>query len=288
MFLAATFGGIMALIFWGLSDYLAGKSGQDKDEYLTTFIVQIATPLLLLPLVLLHKEPIIIGASFFVVILSALFFAVAYVSFVRALTIGPFGVAAPIGNSYALITLIIGVAFLQLQISLIQFFSLLIIIIGVVLLSVEKKAFNYKELKGSALPLAMVTMFFWGIAFVLIDIIIDVYPWYQLLFLLGVFMCLFTFSYYLIVHKSFPKWETMKYKNMTYAWKGGLALAVGSIAFYLGAGYSGSVVIPAVVASASPLVTSLMAHIKDKEKLSVYKRIGALVIVLGLMLLNIL
>jgi uncharacterized membrane protein len=64
--------------------------------------------------------------------------------------------------------------------------------------------------------------------------------------------------------------------------------AVGSIAFYLGAGYSGSVVIPAVIASASPLVTSLMAHIKDKEKLSVYKRIGALVIVLGLMLLNLL
>jgi drug/metabolite transporter (DMT)-like permease len=286
MFFIATIGGIIALLFWGLSDYLAGKSGQEKDEYLTTFIIQIATPFLLLPLVLLNGEAIVIGVPFFVVMMVTLFFTIAYISFVKALSIGPFGVVAPLGNSYALVTLIIGIVFLQLQISTVHFFSLLIIILGVIILSVERKFFNYKKLRGSALSLAMITMFFWGIGFALIDTIIDIYPWYQLLFLIGIFMSLFTFSYYIIVHKSFPKWEVMKYKNMTYAWKGGLLAAVGSSAFYIGAEQGGSVVIPAVIASASPLVTSFMAHIKDKEKLSAYKRIGAVLIVVGLMLLN--
>ncbi len=288
MFLVATIGGIMALFFLGLSDYLAGKSGQEKDEYLTTFIIQIATPFLLLPMVLLSGEPIVIGMPFFVVMIVTLFFTIAYISFVKALSIGPFGVVAPLGNSYALVTLIIGIVFLQLQISIMQFFSLLIIIFGVIILSVERKLFNFKKIKGSALSLAMITMFFWGIGFALIDIIIDIYPWYQLLFLIGIFMSLFTFLYYIVVHKTFPKWETMKYKNMTYAWKGGLLAAFGMIAFFIGAEQGGSVVIPAVIASASPLVTSFMAHITDKEKLSVYKRIGAVIIVLGLMLLNIL
>ncbi len=288
MFLVATMGGVIALLFLGLSNYLAGKSGQEKDEYLTTFIIQIVTPFLLFPVVLLHGESIIIGSSLFVVILVTLFFTIAYISFVKALSIGPFGVVAPLGNSYALITLIFGIIFLQLQLSIIQIFSLLIIIIGVVMLSAEKKFFNYKKLRGSALSLALTTMFFWGIGFALIDIIIDDYSWYQLLFLIGIFMSLFTFLYYLIVYKSFPKWEIMKYKNMTYAWKGGLFATIGMSAFFVSAGYSGSVVIPAVIASASPLVTSFMAHIKDKETLSVYKRIGAVVIVIGLMLLNLL
>ena len=63
--------------------------------------------------------------------------------------------------------------------------------------------------------------------------------------------------------------------------------AIGSIGFYIGAESGSSVIIPAVIASASPLVTSFMAHIKDGERLSLYKRIGAIIIVLGLMLLNI-
>ncbi len=286
MFSIALIGGLFALIFWGLNDYVAGKSGQERDEYLTTLIIHIITPVLLLPLIFYYGESITLGMPFLIVMIVTLFFTIASVSFVKALSMGPFGVVSPLGNSYALITLIIGIVFLQLQISVMQFSSLLIIIIGVIILSVEKKAFNHKKLQRAALFFAMITMFFRGIGFVFIDMVIDIYPWYQLLFLISSFMCFFTFSCYVIIHKSFPKWEAIKYKNMTYAWKGGLFVAIGSAAFYIGAGTGGSVIVPAVIASASPLVTSFMAHVKEKEKISLYKRIGAVIIVFGLILLN--
>ena len=60
----------------------------------------------------------------------------------------------------------------------------------------------------------------------------------------------------------------------------------GSIAFYLGIESTGSVVIPVVIASTSPLVTSIAARFVDKEKLTVIQRFGAVIIVLGIIGLN--
>jgi drug/metabolite transporter (DMT)-like permease len=286
MFLIATAGGVIALLSWGLSDYFAGKSGQNKDECLTVFILQIITPIFLLPIILWRGFQFELDISLIFVIVLTIFFTIAYISFVKALSIGPFGVVAPLGNSYALVTLIIGIIFLQFQASLLQLLALLGIILGVFLLSYEK-GFDRKKIKGSAVYLAMITMIFWGLGFAFVEMVIDVYSWDQLLFLIGLFMSFFTFLYYLFVHKKFPRWKAMSYKRMRLAWHGGVLLAIGGIAFYLASEFTGSVIIPAVIASASPLVTSLAAHFYDKERISLLKRVGAVIIVIALIILNI-
>ena len=66
----------------------------------------------------------------------------------------------------------------------------------------------------------------------------------------------------------------------------GVVFQVGSMAFYVGSEKVGSVIIPAVIASAAPLVASGLATIYDKEKLGVVKRIGAVVVVAGVIILN--
>lgn len=230
MILIATISGTLVFILWGISDYFVGKSGKEKNKYLITLIAHIIIPVLLLPVILWHGGAIILGMPLIIVIVIAILFAAGYASFVKALSIGPFGTVTPLGNSYGLITLIIGVTFLQLEISTTQFLVLLLIIIGIITLSLERKI-NFKKLSKSALPFALLTMYLWGLGYVFVDLAIKIYPWYQLLFLIGIFTSIFALLYYFITNKSFPKLKTLNYKNMPHAWQGGLFLAVGSVVF---------------------------------------------------------
>lgn len=286
MILIATIAGVFALIFWGLSDYFAGKSGQVKDEYLTNFIIQAVGAVLLFPIFLLFGLPISIDSSLLIVVSVALFTTIAYISFIKALSIGPFGVAAPLANSYAFITLGIGLVFLGFQATQLQFVALAIIIVGVLTLVVDRAILDRSKIRGTTVYFAGITMVSWGIGFALIELVVNSYTWLQLVFLVLFFMSLFSFFAYVGVRRRIPSWNELKYRNMEHAWQSGLLAVIGTTSFFIGAERSGSVVIPAVIASASPLTTSFMAYWQDNEKLPLYKRIGAIVIILGLMALN--
>ena len=133
---------------------------------------------------------------------------------------------------------------------------------------------------------AAIAALFWGIGFALVDMVIDKYSWLNFLFLLNVFMAILGLLYYFIVHLKLPNAAELRHTYRQYAWQATVLSVVGSSAFFATAEYSGSVVVPAVIASAAPLVPSFLAHMRDNERLTLYKRAGALVIVAGLMLLN--
>lgn len=287
MIIIATLGGLGGLLFWGLSDYFSGKSGQHSNVLLTNLVVQSIGLAILLPIVVWFGLPLKLNSALLLVVASATFFTIANIAFIKAMAIGPFGVAAPIGNSYALITLFAGIAFFELAFSTLQFFALIIIVLGVILLAIDRTTFDYKKLRGSTIFFALITMVSWGLAFVFVEPIVNQFAWHQLLFLLGIFIVLLSFVFYLVVYKTLPSWKILKYSSMPQAWKAGIFVVAGAISFFSASDYAGSVVIPAVIASASPLVTSFMAYIRDKERLALYKRVGAIIIVLGLILLNI-
>ena len=286
MILIATIGGLLTLLFWGLSDYFSGKSGQKVDAYLTTLIVQLMGTIFLLPVVLWYGLSISISASLIVVVVISLLFTIAYIFFIKSLASGPFGVAAPLANSYAFITLLLGFLFLQFQVSALQLFALVIIIVGVIALAIDRATLDYKNFRGSTIYFAAITALFWGGAFALIETVIDEFAWYELLFMISALITTFSFLFYVVIRKRIPTWNDVKYKSMKYAWHSGVLLSLGAIAFFVAAERSGSVIIPAVIASASPLVTSFMSYWRDKEKLPLYKRIGAITIILGLIFLN--
>lgn len=286
MVLIATIGGLIALTGWGFSDYFAGKAGQKGHVATTFFVIQFIGFVMLLPIILWYGIPFALDTSLLLVIASAASFTIAYLSFIKAMSIGPFGVAAPIGNSYPLITLLLVFIFFSIQLAMLQLLALLTITAGVIMLAVDSTTFVRKKMRGSAVLFALVAMVFWGLAFALIEPLLETFTWYQLLFLLSVFTGLFSLIFYRITHKTLPSWDTMKYRNIPYAWNAGLLGVIGAVAFFIASDYIGSVVIPAVIASASPLVTSVMAYARDGERLSLYKRLGAVIVVLGLVLLN--
>ena len=287
MILIATLGGLGALLGWGLSDYFAGKCGQQVSALLTNLVLQSVGLAILLPIVLWKGLPLELNMTLLVIAASAAFFTIAHLAFIRAMAIGPFGVAAPIGNAYALITLFIGITFFHLEFSPAQLVALLSIIVGVLMLAADRTTFDYRKFRGSTAAFALITMVCWGLAFSLIDTVVADFAWYQLTFLIGTFVVSFSLIVYVIGHKGLPKWSTLKYSRIPQAWHAGLLAVIGFISFFSASEQVGSVVIPAIIASASPLVTSFMAYTRDKERLPLYKRIGAVIIVAGLVTLNI-
>lgn len=278
----------MALFFWGASDYFAGRSGKSSDEYLTNFVVQSISTLLLVPIVLWYGFSIELDTSLFVVFVIAVLFTIAYVSFVQALTIGPYGIAVPLANSYALVTLIIGLLFFNFQIGMLQIAVLTLIIAGVILLAVDKTTFSLRNFHGSTVYFSAITLLCWGIAFALVDVVAVRFAWYELLFLIGIFMSTLGFLYYVLMRRKLPVLSDMRYTRMKYAWQAGVLLFFGAAAFFIAVETTQSVVVPAVIASASPLVTSFLAYFHDNERLNIFKRTGAIIVVVGIMLLNIL
>lgn len=288
MTLIATIGGLITLLFWGAGDYFTGKSGQRGNVYLTNLIVQIVGLLIFSPITFFLGVFIPSIETLLLIVLMASMFTVAFVSFVKALALGPFGIASPISNSYALVTLIAGIFFLGFNISQNTLFVLLLIITGVGMLALDRSTFRWSQFHGSTVYFAGLTAILWGIGFALADIVLRELTWYQFLFFLNVFTTVFGFLYYKKAIGSFPDWREFRYRYAPEAWLAGILLSIGSSALFFASQYSGSVVIPAVIASAAPLVTSLFARLRDNEQLSGYKRLGALIVVIGLMLLNVL
>jgi len=280
-------GGLIALVSWGLSDYFAGKSGQQTSAILTSLVLQLMGVVILLPVVLWRGLPLDLNVAILTIMASAGFFAIAHVSFVKAMSIGPFGIAAPLGNSYPLITLLVATSVFHLQISLPRLLALSTIVAGVILLVVDRTTLDRRTLRGTTISFAVVTMVSWGIGFAIIDTVVTEFAWYQLLFLLSFFVALFSFLFYVAAVRAFPRWQFLRYSNMQHAWRAGFLGVVGAIAFFAASEHSGSVVIPAVIASASPLATAILAYFRDGERLPFYKRGGAIVVLSGLVLLNI-
>lgn len=99
---------------------------------------------------------------------------------------------------------------------------------------------------------------------------------------------IFVFAFLLIFimsrAKIKPMKEALKHKRALFA---GLVVTLGSLSLILGGTMIGSVVIILTIASAEPLVAALLSRVFDKEILSMHKRLGAVIVVAALVILNV-
>jgi len=283
MILLATIGGILAMIFSGIGGYLVSKSGK---PYLTVFIIRLPGLIIFLPVVLWYG----LGASFDIALafvgIASFFFFVAYVLYVKALVIGPVGVAAPISTLYPLVTLLLGVLFFGAVFSMMQFIALIVIMTGTALLAFDLTDLKQGMLSRKTIYLAGVAAFLWGAGFIFIEFIIDEYAWFQLIFLIGIIAAFFSFFLIRVKHQKFPRMSELIHRDTKFAWWAGLSLTTGAIAFFWVAEQTGSIIIPAVIAAGSPIITGFLASRFDNEKLSFFKKVGVVVLLAGIVLLN--
>ncbi len=286
MVFLATLGGIGALLFWGVSDYYAGKSGQTISAESANLILQSAAVIIATPLLIFDSTPWEFSWSLSVIAIIALLFTIAYISFIRALALGPVGIAAPLSNSYSVITIVVTTIFLGVSIASAQIVSLFMISIGAIMLAFDKKTLRPENINRRTILLSLLTAVSWGIGFALMDIVTATYSWQQLLFLISAFMVMYALALHVIKYQHVPSPKKLIGLKTKSAWVAGVLMGFGTVFFYLSLEFSTTVAVPAVIAAGSPLVTSFMSHQIDGEKLTLYKRIGAVLIIGGVMLLN--
>lgn len=223
-------------------------------------------------------------------ILVSTIIGAAYVSYIHAFSRGPSGIVAPLGNSYAIYTLIIGVVVFGYDLMFWQVMLLGVIILGSIGLTYQKQSSGESNTgHGHAVWWAAVAAVLWGVGFALLDIVIPHYQWHEMLLVVSIVSALFSLVGSVLTRKAVrhTKKSPAKFTNGTLLWAG-LLLGTGSITLLAAADMSEGVVIPAVLASASPLVTAWLAWLLDKERLKAYQRVSAVVIVAGIMLLSVL
>lgn len=142
-------------------------------------------------------------------------------------------------------------------------------------------------LHSSTVKLAVVPLLAWGVGFALLNQVVDTYAWHEILLLLTVIMVVLAYFVMLAAASRGDRKISGFAPAAKIAISSGLLLTLGSATFFVAADIGGQFVVPAVIAAASPLVTSLAAYLFDKEKLSRLNRIGAVLVVIGIALLNI-
>jgi drug/metabolite transporter (DMT)-like permease len=287
--LIATLCGIAAAILYGVGDWLTPRSRRELSAWQINFLVYVcgATISLLVFIVSLpHHLP---AANIWLeAVLYSSFISVGYLFFVRALTTGAIGVVVPLSGTYPVITLVLSVLILNDVFSVGQVVAMALIIGGSVFLAYEK---NHQKLPLRQLHQAnlytVLAVMIWGVGFFLLNPMFDKVDWQILLLMLdGSGLLIAT-----IVMVATYKRKTRQAIGYTLpdktVWTAATLLSTGTVALYLGAGKTGNVIIPAVIASLSPLLSSTLEAFIDKKHLGVLKRAGAVLAVGGIVLLNI-
>jgi drug/metabolite transporter (DMT)-like permease len=130
--------GLVAALGWGIADFLGAVTGRRIGSLWTVIIAQTFTALAATVIVLFTGDSVapvatLVGALF----LNAVFSAGAYVTHYRALELGPVAVVSPIGATYALVGVVLAIAFLDERPSALTLTGGVITVIGVMLTSTD-------------------------------------------------------------------------------------------------------------------------------------------------------
>lgn len=285
--LIATLAGIVTAACWGVGDWLTAKLSKKLDKFEINFGVNAPAFFIMLPILLASGAPIPDIQLLARLWLAGTLISCGYLSFVTALRSGSVGIVVPLSNIYAILTLALSAVFIGSVFSGGQVIAILVIVAGAALLAYEKNhnKIPFRELHRETF-FSVIAAVFWGTGFFVINTLINDLPWYVISGYMTIFMSFNALIILLVAigfKSSFAVKRPLKNKTVLLA---AVVFQIGSITFYVGSIEAGSVIIPAVIAAAAPLISSGLAAVYDKEKVGLVKRFGAVIVVVGIVILN--
>jgi drug/metabolite transporter (DMT)-like permease len=286
--LIATFAGLVAAFMWGTSDWLAAKSAKKLHPVEVNFAVQAASFVLVLVLFCFSGLHVTHLRQVGLIALSSILISLAFMLIVKALASGAVGVISPLANSYPLFTIVLSLIFLTTHFKTVELVAIFGILAGTLLLAYEKNTRDipFRELHRET-GLALCASAVWGTAFFVIAPVVNEVSWQTITILGEVFSFGFA-SLLLFAHsrRKTPRamWQALQSKPSLLT---GILGTTGIGAIYIGSGRVGSVVIPTVLSGGGPLIASAWGAAADKERIGIPKRLGALIVVAGIIILNI-
>jgi drug/metabolite transporter (DMT)-like permease len=286
--LVATLAGLVTAVAYGTSDWLSARSTKKLDPLQINFAVQTLSLVVVGILFLFSTVHIDNSGQLVRIVLSSLFVTTGYLVLIRALSGGAVGVVVPLANIYPLFTILLAIIFNTTRFHVGQLMAMLVIVVGVVILAYEKnhRQIPFKELHMKT-ALALLAAIVWGVGFFLIDPVVKHLSWQTITIVGEPFS--FALALILILYsRRGQAWSAMKQGiSSSSALLAGATAIVGGISIYIGSVRAGSVAIPTVLSAGGPLIASLWGALIDHERLGVLKRVGAVVVVSGIIILNV-
>ncbi len=279
---------LVPVLTWGLSDYVMGRASKEYSPLGAILLINLIG---LLPAILLALYYGIAGIvespiQAFLLLSVGAIHTLAYFYLAKALALGPISVAAATANSYPLVTLLLSLAFgatFSWKIGA----GALVVFIGGALLSSDSSSGKIKFFKVKAFRTAALAALGWGLAFFLYDRVAINFSWVEFNLIIVLAMTLFS-ALAMWQRKESPLQTAISCieKSSWPIWVAGLGQSIGLAVLFMASEQGEGTVLPAIIASASPLATSLFAVTIDKEKLRPANIAGVVIIVIGIMLLN--
>ena len=202
----------------------------------------------------------------------------AIIFFFKALNELGVSLSTAIAKNYFLVTIFLSVIFFGESLSFTQGIAVLLILCSIIVLSFDKKE---KLALEKGVVFALLTLVGWGSYFALIKpIVLELNPFNASLFLEStIFVMILVYS---VLTKKELKVNEKKANG--FAFVASILLVIGSIAYNFSISLIGAS-LTAVLVAPTPIITSFLARIFLKEKLSKTKYFAVIVSVVGIALL---
>ncbi|MEO0234392.1 MAG: DMT family transporter [candidate division WOR-3 bacterium] len=209
---------------------------------------------------------------------------IAYLSYVIALYYGNVSIITAIISSSSIFTFLLGTLVLKEKISFFQFLGIILVIVGSIGISYEKKSNTQNNKKILWLTLTVIATILWGIWAFLIKIMVSHIKPFELSFFNSTFSFVFLLPYMFFSIKT-EKNVRIDIFSVFVSILFAVFVFTGLVSFY----YSASripVSIAFPIFCSSPLVTAIFSAIFFKEKLQLHQYFSLFIIIFSLFLIN--
>lgn len=284
----ATIAGLVAAFGWGTSDFLSARATRKLRPIQVSLAAEAVA--LCITCVLLTTAGLYIHTveQAVRIVLYSICLNTAYFIFLNALSIGAVGIVVPISNAYPFFTLLLALVFQQVHFNMAEIGAMIAIVAGGVVLAYEKnhKKVPLQELHKKTL-LATLSAVIWGLGFFILNPVANQLHWQSIAIVSEVFSVFLIGGFFLATTEhGMIRTSIKQVLNTKVVFACAAAGQLGMLSFYFSSSKASSVVIPTVLGACGTLVASLWGRLFDHERIGSIKRIGALVIVAGIIILN--
>lgn len=281
----ALIGGLLGMIGYGISDFVAKKAIDKIGNLKTLFYTQLIGALFL-TLYFLNdlSMPSFDLKNIGIILLFGFFNMIGYLALYKAFEVGKLSVVSPISSSSAILASLISFLFFGETFSSFKIITLCLIIGGIILTAIDikgiKEGISLKDL-SKGVPEALLVFLVFGIYVPFWDKFLEGSGWVIWVILVRIILALFLVIYQKVIRRG----------NLGFNGKKLLYLLI-FVAFFeaLGSfgsswGYHTSFNSTSIVSAATstyPLITAILAFIFLKERLAKYQYVGIGLIILGL------
>jgi len=278
--------GLIAALCWGTSDFAAKISSERIGALRTALFLQYVGGLILV-LVVAQDIPRVWQfptATYFTLGLGAINAAAAF-SLFKGFEVGQLSIISPIASSYPALSTVLAVMLLNETVSQTRFAAILAILVGVVLVSVQRrhpKTLDRRRL-AAGVAYAIVAFLALGFTFFALKFVVGELGAYLPVFLVRLMSAIILTGVVVLTPKARSRGNFPSYFVLIAVI--GIVDTLGNITYNLGI-LGGAVSVVSTISGLFSAVTVLLAFIVLKERLVAHQTVGLLTILVGVSIIG--